>query len=171
MTQEETTVETQDETQEGQTAQAEETTEESQSEEPVTTPEQMTLEERVAKAEAEAAKYRRLFEKGQKPTDKKAPVSTQPIDIDERVLKAQGMSDEVLKQLKDVAKLRGLSLIDAQTDPVFQALKSQLEQEEKSKKAQLGASRGAPKVTPKKEPNTPGLTREEHMALAKERMR
>lgn len=165
MQNEETTNGVQVETQEDET---EEVAEESQSEETTPPSTQITVEERVTKAEAEAAKYRRLFEKSQKPTEKKVIVQPDSINIDERVLKAQGMPNEQLTVLKDIARLRGTSLIDAQSDPLFEAEKSRLEKEEKAKKAQLGASRGAPKTQPKKDFTTPGLSREDHMALSRE---
>lgn len=166
MQNEENTVETQDEITEGQSAdQAVENDESSDTSEK--TPEQVKLEAELAHAKAEAAKYRRLHEKSQKQPEKKATVQPDIVDIDERVLRANGMSNEVLNALKDVAKLRGLSLIDAQADPLFQAEKKRVEDEIRSKKAQLGVSRGGNKTVPKKEITTPGLSREEHMEMVK----
>lgn len=132
-----------------------------------------TVEEQLAQAKAEAAKYRRLFEKTQKPTQ--TPVeqnqsqtsSSSTVDVDERILKAQGMNPELLKQLKDIAALKKVSLIDAQTDELFVAVKAQFEKEEKRKAAQVGASRGSGSVQVRKTLNTPGLSREEHMKLVK----
>lgn len=89
------------------------------------------------------------------------------IDVDERILKANGMDDELLKQLKDVAKLRNISLIDAQKDDLFVAIKSRYEKEETSKKASVRSSRGSGSVEAKKTLQTPGLTKEEHKALLK----
>ncbi len=91
--------------------------------------------------------------------------SPSSVDVDERILKANGMPDELLSQLKDVAALRKISLIDAQKDPLFVAVKSQFEKEEKHKAASVGASRGSQGVQVKKTLNTPGLSRDEHRKL------
>lgn len=168
MQNEETTNETQVEQQEGQTVEeetTEEITEETQSESTEETP-----EAKLAKAEAEAAKYRRLFEKSQK---QKSTVSPQkninnPVDdamIEKKILKSQGMSDELLGELETIAKVRGKGLIDSQTDPIFIALKDSKEAEAKSAKAKLGASKGSGTVKPQKGFNTPGLSDEEHKEM------
>jgi hypothetical protein len=123
---------------------------------------------RAEKAEAEA---KRLKESNSSSSPKPAeatPAQTSPsVDVDERILLANGMPDELLKQLKDIARLRGLSLIDAQRDSLFVAVKSQYEKDETSKKASVRSSRGSGQVEQKKTLQTPGLTREEHKALAK----
>ena len=136
------------------------------------TPVEEQTNDELAKAQAEAAKYRRLFEKSQKkpaPAEQvKAETPNSPlIDVDERVLKAQGMPDELLEKLKKVAALEGVSLIDAQNNDLFVAAKEKFEKEAKSKAASLGASRGSAKVQPKKDFTAVGLTKEEHMAMIK----
>ena len=93
--------------------------------------------------------------------------SSPSIDVDERILKANGMSDELLTQLKDIATLRKVSLIDAQKDSLFVAVKKDYEKEETSKKASVSSSRGSSSAKVQKNLNTPGLTREEHRALLK----
>lgn len=93
--------------------------------------------------------------------------SSSPVDVDERILKAQGMAPELLKQLKDIAKLRGVSLIDAQTDDLFVAVKTKFDKDQAHNKASVGASRGSGAVKVRKTLATPGLTREEHMALVR----
>lgn len=125
----------------------------------------------LAKAKAEAAKYRRLFEKTQKQkpanadkADEKPQKPSAP-DVEEVVLKANGMPDALLKTLKKVAALNGTSLLDAQNDELFIAAKSKHEREEKERKASMGASRGSGRTAPKTDFNTPGLTEEQHRAL------
>jgi hypothetical protein len=183
MQNDETTLDTQEEQQEGETADveivgAEEGVEEAPSADTTTPPEELTVEEKLAKAEAEAAKYKRLFNKAQKgnqnPTAKpslsKGEVrpkvqSPSPVDVDERILKSQGMPDELLSKLRMVAKINNVSLIDAQTDPVFQGIKEKFEKEKKSKEASLPASKGSGGVRSKKDFNTPGLSREDHKKM------
>lgn len=128
-----------------------------------------SVEDKLAKAEAEANKYRRLFEKTQKPkvVTPQAPQPASP-NVEEVVLLANGMSEELLGELKAVAKVRGTSLIKAQNDPIFVALKENFEKEIKQKSASLGASRGAGAVKPKVTLSTPGLSREEHRRLTME---
>ena len=76
------------------------------------------------------------------------------------------MSDELLGELKAVAQARGIkSLIKAQTDPIFVAVKEKFEKDQKAKDASLPASRGSGSAKVKKDFNTPGLTREEHKEL------
>lgn len=169
MQNEEQTDDTQVETQEGETVVVEEATAEDTTETTNTVDE--TPEAKLAKAEAEAAKYRRLFEKTQKQkvTPQARPQAPQsassPVDVDERILAAQGMAPELIKELKKVAKVLDVGLIEAQTDTIFVAVKEKFEKEQKQKKASVGASRGSGNVAPKKDFNTPGLTREEHLKL------
>ena len=128
-----------------------------------------TEEDALAKAQAEAAKYRRLFEKSQKkPAPEQTKPQATPLNVEETVLLATGMNEELLESLKKVAQVTGTSLIKAQNDPIFVAVKEKFEREKKSSSASLGASRGSGSVKAQKSLSTPGLTREEHMKLARE---
>lgn len=119
------------------------------------------LFERAKKAEAEL--------KALKQVAPKAPTQQTPsVDVDERILKAQGMSDELLGELRVIAALRGVSVIDAQKDHLFVATKEKFDKDSKSKAASLGASRGSGQVQAKKSFTTPGLTAEEHRQMIKE---
>lgn len=143
------------------------TNEESNSHEVDTT--DLSEADELAKAKAEANKWRRIAQKNAKGSQIKtaSPKATAPlsVDVDERILKAQGMSDEVLKELKVVATARGVSLIDAQNDYLFVAIKEKIERDTKAQRATLGVSRGSGTAKPKVGFNTPGLSREEHMKL------
>lgn len=170
MQNEETTVETQDATQEGQTADVEETSTEEATEESQSETEEATPEAKLAHAEAEAAKYRRLFEKSQKPKASvapKAPQAASPSNVEETVLLANGMPEDLLAELKAVAQVRGTTLIKAQNDPIFVAVKDKYEKEKKQAAASMPASRGSGGVKAKKTFTTPGLSREEHMEMVK----
>lgn len=131
-----------------------------------------TPEDKLAKAQAEAAKYRRLFEKTQtKPqvAKPKEPQTVSPqLNVEETVLLANGMDEELLTKLKTIAKVEGInSLIKAQNNPIFVAVKEKFEKDKKSKDASLPASRGSGHVKAEKSTLTPGLSREEHQALVK----
>lgn len=110
------------------------------------------LYERTKKAEAEAKALR------------EAKPSSQP-NVEETVLLANGMPEELLKELKVIAQVRKTTLLKAQNDPIFVAVKERFEKDEKQKSASLGAARGAGAVKAKKDFNTPGLSREEHRAM------
>lgn len=134
----------------------------------------LTIEERLAKAEASAAKFQRLFEKAKRGKGTETTVTTQtnqaapsPVNVEEVVLKAQGMDDELLTQLKDVAALRKVSLLDAQKDPLFVAAKNQYEKDVTTRRASAGASRGSGAAKVTKSLSTAGLSREEHMKLVR----
>ena len=81
------------------------------------------------------------------------------------VLKAQGMSEDLLKELRVIAQVRGKSLLDSINDPLFVAIKTEKEEEAKTKGARLGASRGSAPVKKEKELNSPNISDEDHKEL------
>lgn len=83
-------------------------------------------------------------------------------DVDERILRANGMPDELLRELKAIAKARDIDIIDAQNDSLFKLVKENYEKELKLKDASVGASRGSGNAQAKKSASTPGLSRDEH---------
>lgn len=156
------TVETQDVITEGQPDVVEETTPEA-SEAP--SEPQEPRDDGIKLSPAEFRHYKK-WKDSQKEPQKVQPqqVSQQP-DVDERILVASGMPDELLGELKVVAKLRNVDLIKAQNDPIFVAVKEKFEKDKKQRDASLGASRGSGSVKAKKDFNTPGLSREEHRKM------
>ena len=123
------------------------------------------LFERAKKAEAEL----KALKQGNLPKPEAKPQANAPlIDVDERILKANGMPDELLAELRVIAALRGVSVIDAQNDHLFVATKEKFDKDSKSKAASMGASRGSGQIKVQKTFTSPGLTREEHMAMIKE---
>jgi hypothetical protein len=96
-----------------------------------------------------------------------SPISDEAIEI--KILKAQGMAPDLIEQLQKISKVTGKSIIDAQSDPYFQSIKKDKEDEVKSAKAKLGASRGSGSVKQEKSFNTPGLTDAEFKQLYKEK--
>jgi len=81
------------------------------------------------------------------------------------------MPEELLEQLKKVAQVTGTSLIKAQTDTIFVAVKEKFEKEQKTKDASLGTSKSSGNVKARKTANTPGLDRDEHKKLAQEALK
>jgi hypothetical protein len=133
------------------------------------------LDEANAKLEKEAEARRQLTARAKtaeakavKPIEK--PQLNNGIDLatmEKTILKSQGMSDELLNELVALSKVRGKSLLDTQSDPIFIALKESKDKEEKSAKANLGASKGSGSVKKGKDFNTPNLTPEEHKEMWK----
>ncbi len=119
------------------------------------------LFERAKKAEAD---LKALKGAPKKPATAK-PAS--PQNVEETVLLANGMPEDLLEELKAVASVRNIGLIKAQNDPIFVAVKEKFEKDKKAEAASMGASRGSGTVKPKKTFNTPGLTEEEHREMVK----
>lgn len=164
-TQEDETVEETEETTEETTTDETEEDESQEDSEP-------TAEQLLKAKDAEIAKLRRILKKKggaqqTKPTEQsQTPTSTDTVE--ETVLKAQGMAPELLNELKVIAKMRKVNLIDAQNDKLFKAVKAEYEKNEKIKKSSLGASQGSGQRQAKKSITTPGLSRDEHRELWEE---
>ena len=112
---------------------------------------------RAKRAEADVKKL-----KSTKPAETITQTPMSEDVMDSRILKSQGMSDELLSELKVVAKLRGKTMIECQEDPIFVAIK------EAAKKVKLPASRGSVPVKKVKDFNTSNLSDAEHKAMWKE---
>lgn len=131
------------------------------------TPEQLTaankkLFERAKKAEAEL----KALKQAPKPA---APGTAPTQSVEETVLLANGMDEELLQKLKAVAIVNKIpSLLKAQADPIFVAIKAQFEKDKKTREAALPASRGAGSSTVPKTFATPGLSREDHKKMVLE---
>lgn len=126
------------------------------------------VEARLKQLENENAKLQRLLnKKSQTPESKKIikKTKTESVDVDERILVNQGIDDEVLAELKDIAKAKRMSLIDARNTPVFKAFEKQFEEEKKTESARLGASKGSGTRREQKTFKTPGLSKEEHRKM------
>ena len=118
---------------------------------------------RAKKAEAELKAL-----KGSKTEEANQPISTNPLSdeqIDLKILKSQGMGDELLSELHALAKIRNKSIFETQSDPLFVAIKNAREAETKSAKAKLGASKGSGTVKQEKTFTAKGLTPAEHKEM------
>lgn len=125
------------------------------------------LTARAKKAETENKELKTKISEPVKPTQTETSINNPltPAAIDERVLKAQGMDDELLDKLKKVAQVTGKTLIEAQSDELFVAFKDKFEERVKADKAKLGASRGSSSVRKEKTFSTPGLSSTEHKEM------
>lgn len=91
--------------------------------------------------------------------------SLTPEEVDKKILLSQGVSEELIATLEKLAKLNGTSILAAQQDPVYLAVKEKREQDEKNAKASLPASRGSGQVKQQKTTASPNLSAEEHKEL------
>jgi len=92
---------------------------------------------------AEALKYKAIATRKEKQAQEKQTNNPVPESIlDEVYLAAGGVSKDEVAQLKIIAKGKGISLAEAQKDPMFEALKKAQEVDTSHKKSQLGASYG-----------------------------
>lgn len=84
---------------------------------------------------------------------------------EELILIAKGMEEEDLDQLKVIAKGKGISLKDAEKDPLFEAYYSKVQKERKAEQAKLGASRGSGYQKNQPDFANPNLSEDEHRKL------
>lgn len=145
--------------------------EETIAEETIETPAEEVQEETVPKSQ-----FNQVLARAKRAEDeaKKLKSSTQNInktnslsaeEVDVKILQSQGYSDELITELKAVAKARGKSLFASTQDSIFIAIKNEKEAEAKSQKAKLGASRGSGTVRKEKTTTTANLSDEEHKQL------
>lgn len=123
-------------TQEQSTSGDEETTEQS-SEEVVSKKQFDQVLARAKRAEDTVRKFKTSNET-------KAPSNLNNVlSREEAVLIARGYDDESLNQIQVIAKGKGISMLDAEKDPLFVSYKEKKESEAKAEKAKLGASKGS----------------------------
>ena len=127
-------------------------------------------ESEAKKWKAIAERTKRKSSKEGKRADLKTPDATPSENVDERILKSQGMDDELLKELKRVAQFNEQDLFTAKSDPMFVAIQERIERERADKAASLGASKGSGQGKPKKDVSSPGLSAEEHKRLWKQKV-
>lgn len=132
---------------------------------------ELTVEQKLAKAEAEAHKWRRIAQKNQKPQATEAPqITTSPQLSDELKLIARGLSDEEIDKAKVIAKGTGVSLTEAIKDPLFELFQAKVKEDKKKADAKLGASRGSGETEKEITGIEFGSTRDEHIEAFKKVM-
>lgn len=133
---------------------------------------ELSVEEKLAKAEAEAHKWRRIAQKNQKPqaTEPKPQLNNDPQLSDELKLIARGLSDEEIDKAKVIAKGTGVSLLEAIKDPLFELFQAKVKEDKKKADAKLGASRGSGETEKEVTGTEFGSSRDEHMEAFKKVM-
>lgn len=113
-------------------------------------------EQREAQAKADKAKAEQDLAEA-----KKAPPAPAQ-DPDELRLIAKGLSDEELAEAKDIAKGKGISLVEAIKSKTFLLFQKDFREEQEKEKAKLGASKGSGQGEQDEDAVAPGLTAEQH---------
>lgn len=123
---------------------------------------------RTKEAEAELKKLRSQPKTEAKsvPTTNANYVSREELDL-AIIQTKNGYDDELIDNLKVISKGKGVSLIQAQEDPLFKLMLTQKEAEMKKAQSNLGASKGSTSNNAKK---IGEMTREEHQAFVLEQM-
>lgn len=85
--------------------------------------------------------------------------------IQEQILKANGLDQELVNVLKTIAEEKGITLLEAKKDEYFQYREEKFNQQQLEKQAGLGASKGSGQGKSPKDFSTPNLTAEEHKKL------
>lgn len=147
-----------------ETTTEEETVETPEVTEPETVPKSQ-LQQAVARAKKAEAELKALKEKPSASITKQA-LSEEDVDL--KILISQGMDPALSNDLKIIAKLRGIKVIEAKNDPVFVAMESQKAAEAKAQKAKLGASKGSSQVRKERTINSPGISDTDHKELWKQ---
>ena len=124
--------------------------------------EQLTARAKKAEAALKEKSSQSVEATEQTTTNNNAP------SVEETVLKAQGVDEDSLAYLKKVAQVNDIGLIEAQQDDLYLSWKDKREKEQKSQKANLGASRGSGQVRQKETLQTSGLTQDKHKELWKQ---
>lgn len=122
---------------------------------------------RAKKAEAEAKELK--TKANEKPSQNINNTLTAE-DVEVKILKAQGLSEDEISYLKKLAVINQTTIIEAQNDDIYQAYKNKKQEAEKAEKAKLGASRGSGTVKQSKTVSSEGLTDAEHKQLWREAM-
>lgn len=104
-----------------------------------------------------------------RPVVEQKPTQPASLNVEETVLLANGMAEELVEELKLRAPKYGGSLIKAQADPYYVAVKEQFEKTKKQEQASMPASRASGSVKPKKDFKTPGLTEAERKQMFEDR--
>lgn len=147
-------------------------------EEEVTTTEEAedSNDETVTLTKSEYSKLKRQAiaykaNKSEKPEVKETPATTNSLseqDIEAKILRAKGVDNQLIEEMKALAAVRQKSLLEMENDPIIIAMKEAKEAEAKAKAARLGASRGSTTVKATKSTTTPGLSDEDHKAMWRE---
>jgi len=131
--------------------------------------EKIDWEARAKKAEALLVQRKKQEKKQVRPVQTAQTNTLTEEAVEIKILKAQGVTEDQISQLKKIARVNETSVIDAQSDPYFVAWKEAREQEAKANKAKLPAARGSSSVSKAKNFNSPELTEAEHKELWKQR--
>lgn len=121
--------------------------------------------------EAEAKKYKAIANRKAKQAEKRVETQTptqsqeKGLSEDDIIVISSVADKEKLDSLKEIAKLKNISLMEAKNSQLYKLAEQEIEETRKREAAQLGASKGSGKRPAEKSFATQGLSDEEHKAL------
>jgi hypothetical protein len=101
--------------------------------------------------------------------DNKSDPSLSEEQVEEKILRAQGLDDDAIDEARYIAGRKKISLIAATQDERFIKYKKEAEDEKKKEEAALGASKGAGRKKSEPDFKDPNLTAEQHREMAAKR--
>lgn len=101
---------------------------------------------------------------------KKTPQINNTLSREEAILIAKGRNEDELDLLHTIAKGKGVSLLEAEKNPLFIAYEEKQAEEKKKEDARLGVSKSSTYSEEQSTFKKPGLTEEEHKALVRKSM-
>ena len=116
----------------------------------------------LARAKKAEAELKAMKSQPAKPTQNSNNLTSE--EIEAKILKAQSVPDDEIEELRQIAKMKGISIIDAQNTTYFKAFKSEKDAQEKSERAKMGVSSRSGQQKQQKTFNTPGLSDADHKA-------
>lgn len=119
------------------------------------------LTARAKRAEAELKQFKTT---SQNPTQNTTSNLT-PEDIRVEILRSEGTPSDEIEELKTIAKMKNITVIEAKETTYFKAYKAEKDERERSERAKLGVSTRSGQQKAQKTFNTPGLSPAEHKQL------
>lgn len=150
---------------EEETLEEEETTEDTTTEEPK---EEDTVV--ISKEKFKAMQKKAIAYDASKKAPQRETITNNTLSREEAILIAKGRNEDELDLLHTIAKGKGVSLLDAEKNPLFLAYEEKQAEEKKKEQARLGASKGSNSAKSSVGFSTPGLSAEDHKKLWKETM-
>lgn len=118
---------------------------------------------RAHKAEQEAKTFKSKSQTSSDTQLTNSSLTEESVDV--KILESKGVDAESIAMLKDIAKIKNISMLAAEHNEIYKTWKSNQEATAKAEKAKLGASRGSGSAKQEKAFTSANLSDEDHKAL------
>lgn len=122
--------------------------------------------EKAEKEKKELEAELALLKKETKPAQEAKPVET-GLSEDDILVISRVQDKESIDMIRKVAKLEGITLTEAEQNPLYRSWANQRAEEKRQEQSQMGASKGSGSRKQTKDLSTPRLSEEEHKELWK----